>query len=381
MSGRSASAAPDRSATGPTRRRIRLRVALMLAGGLAMASGLYGGLLRIGLDLPAGGDLALLHGTLMVSGLFGTLISLERAVAIGEDWAYLAPASSGLATLMLLFGVPVPVGAALYVLAAAILTVASARIALAQPALFTLVLLAGAGCWMVGNLSWALGVDIPALVGWWLAFFVATIAAERLELSRFVQVPRRAEGLFVAAMATLLTGAGIGFVDPMGQRLFGAGLFATCLWLLRYDIARVTVRRTGQTRFFAVAMLSGYAWLGLSGLCLLAGAGEALSLGYDLTLHMVLIGFVLSMVFGHALIILPAVAGVKLRYHRALYGPLALLHLSVMARVAGGALEITTLRALSGVGTALAIGLFAATLAWSAMRAAPSPRGPVRPAR
>lgn len=376
MSGRSASAVPDRAALGPTRHRLRLRVGLMLAGGLAMLSGLYGGLVRIGLDLPAGGDLAQLHGPLMVSGLFGTLISLERAVAIKEDWAYLAPACSALATLMLLFGVPVPVGAALYVLAAAILTAASARIALAQPALFTLVLLAGAGCWLVGNLSWALGVEISGLVGWWLAFFVATIAAERLELSRFVQVPRRASSLFVAAIATLLTGAGLGFVDPLGQRLFAAGLVAICLWLLRYDIARVTVRRTGQTRFFAVAMLSGYAWLGLSGLGLLAGAGGALSLGYDLTLHMVLIGFVLSMVFGHALIILPAVAGVKLRYHRALYGPLGLLHLSVVARVAGGALDLAQLRALSGIGTALSIGLFAATLAWSAMRSAPDASKP-----
>jgi hypothetical protein len=76
----------------------------------------------------------------------------------------------------------------------------------------------------------------------------------------------------------------------------------------------------------------------------------------------VLIGFVLSMVFGHALIIFPSVARMRLRYHPALYLPLGLLHLSVLTRVIGDALESTTLRTLSGPMTVLALLAFAAIL-------------------
>jgi hypothetical protein len=107
-------------------------------------------------------------------------------------------------------------------------------------------------------------------------------------------------------------------------------------------------------------MLSGYAWLGVAGL-LLVTAGEPV-LSYDAVLHAVLIGFVVSMVFGHALIILPAVAGIVLRYHPTLYLPLGLLQLSVAMRVVGGMAGLEPLHVASGPVTVAAILLFALTL-------------------
>jgi hypothetical protein len=44
------------------------------------------------------------------------------------------------------------------------------------------------------------------------------------------------------------------------------------------------------------------------------------------------VGFVFSMVFGHAPVILPAVLRVKLPYHPVLYAPLVLLHGSLLVR-------------------------------------------------
>jgi hypothetical protein len=51
-------------------------------------------------------------------------------------------------------------------------------------ALFTLVPVIAAACWGTGTLAWMLGYGMRDVAGWWLAFLVLTIAAERLELSR-----------------------------------------------------------------------------------------------------------------------------------------------------------------------------------------------------
>jgi hypothetical protein len=103
---------------------------------------------------------------------------------------------------------------------------------------------------------------------------------------------------------------------------------------------------------------------------LLVAPPKSASFGYDLALHAVLIGFVLSMVFGHALIILPAVARLRLAYTPLLYAPLALLHASLLLRVAGGLGEWIALRQWSGLLTVLALVAFAAALVYGARRAA-----------
>ena len=47
-----------------------------------------------------------------------------------------------------------------------------------------IVLLAGAFAWLAGNLSFAAGAASHAVLPWWFAFLVMTIAAERLEMTR-----------------------------------------------------------------------------------------------------------------------------------------------------------------------------------------------------
>lgn len=333
---------------------------LLLAAGLAMLAGLYGGLVRIGVPLPASDGLVGLHGPIMISGVFGTLIALERAVALGWRWPYLAPAASAVGTALLLGGAAISVGAALYLLASLVLLAASLRIAVLQRELFTAALAAGTCCWVAGNVFWLLGYEVPELVGWWLGFLVLTIASERLELSRLLRPPGSARVTFLAAVILVAAGAALGIVTRPGAILAGLGLLGAGAWLCRYDIAMRTVRGRGQVRFFAAAMLSGYAWLGVAGL-LLVGAAEP-ALYYDAVLHAVLIGFVVSMVFGHALIILPAVTGIVLRYHPALYLPLGLLQLSVAMRVLGGFAGVEPMHVTSGLVTAGAIVLFALTV-------------------
>lgn len=357
MSGASASAAQAETSfdSGVGRRRIRLRVALLAFGAVSLLTGLYGGLLRLGWALPHGTGLADLHGPLMICGLFGTLISLERAVAIGRDWAYAAPAFSALGSLALLAGMPPFVAMSSYIIAAAVLVSASYLVVLRQPALFTGTLLFGALAWLAGNVLWMTGATLPDVAGWWLTFLILTIAGERQELSRMLQPKPGSEALFLFAIGLLVAGAWNGLMDTNGSTLFGIGLLTCSAWLLRHDIARRTIRQGGQTRFFAICMLFGYGWLGIAGALLIAVSPAASPFGYDLALHAVLIGFVLSMVFGHALIILPAVTGLRVQYHARLYAPLAMLHLALLLRLAGGLAEMDALRFWSGPLTIVAL--------------------------
>lgn len=351
-------------------RRRGFRAALLGLAAASMVLALYGGLARLGVPLPQLARLESLHGPLMICGVFGTLISLERAVAIGLAWPYTAPACFGLAALLMVSGLSVGAAAALTVVAAAIFLAASIWIVFRQPALFTAVLLVGAAMLFVGCSLWLSGVEVRALVGWWLGFLVCTIGAERLELSRIMQPGAVARWTFGGVVALIVVGAALGLDDELGGRVLGVGFLGTALWLARHDVATRTIRMTGQSRFMAAAMLAGYLWVAVSGLALLLMPGAPFA--YDLTLHALLIGFVLSMVFGHALIIFPAVAGVVLRYRAALYLPLALLHVSVLLRVTGDLLELSEVRIASGPVTATALVVFAATMV--AGRKAPAQR-------
>ncbi len=310
------------------------RVPFLALGAVAMVTGLAAGEARLGWSLP-GATLAHVHGVLMVSAFFGTVIGLERAVAIGHRWAYAAPLSSGLGGLATIAGAPVA-GAALLVLAAALFGAVNAVAAHRQPALFTVVLLCGGLSWLVGGLAWLATFDATAAVPWWAGFLILTIAGERLELSRFLKPGRWRVPSAAVVMGLVLAAPLAGVIGPAVMwPLWGAALMLLTVWMLVNDVARRTIGQPGLTRYVAVCLFAGYAWLGIAGvtaLLLPVGAGGMV---YDAVLHAVFVGFVFSMVFGHAPVILPAVLRVKVPFLRLYYLPLALLHLGLALRVAG----------------------------------------------
>jgi hypothetical protein len=120
-----------------------------------------------------------------------------------------------------------------------------------------------------------------------------------------------------------------------GVRLTGASLVGLAAWLGMFDIARRTIRQSGLTRFIAASLLWGYGWLAVGGGLMLPLGATAAGPWYDAVLHAVLVGFVFSMIVGHAPIIFPAVLGVRIAYRPAFYAHLALLHASLLLRVAG----------------------------------------------
>lgn len=346
---------------------VPFRLPLLILGFASLASGVLAGLARLSWSVPLpSAQLALLHGPLMVSGFLGTVIGLERAVAMGRRWAYAGPLLTGLGGAAILLGFPSSIGATAIALGSAVLLAGTFLIMLRQHELFMVTMVLGALSWLAGNLMWLAGSPVSGVVTLWVNFLILTIAGERLELSRFLPPSPVAKRVFAAILTTLLAGSffsgtGVGIV------LYGAGLLVLALWLLRQDIARRTVKEQGLTRFIAVCLLSGYAWLAVGSITLLA-AGSLTGAAYDAVLHAILVGFVFSMVFGHAAVIFPAVVRVKMPYHWTFYLPLLALHASLLVRLAGDGLALPDLRSLGGLLNAAALALFILSTASSVIR-------------
>lgn len=340
------------------------RAPLLVLGFVALALGAAAGLARLGFALPAPPAAIAWHGALMASAFFGTLISLERAVAMGRLWGYAAPAASGAGGIALLAGEPVA-GFALFAVGAAVFAVVSFAIFQRQRALHTGLLALGTLALLAADVGLLAGASLEAVAPSWLAFFVLTIGGERLELSRIVRPPRAARVAFAALAVALLAAAlGAFAATAPAARAAGVLMLAAALWLARYDIATRTVRARGLTRYIALCLLAGYAWLALGGGTLaLTGGTAGGRLAWDLALHAVMLGFVFSMVFGHAPVILPAVLRVVFPYRAVLYAPLVALHLTLALRVAGDLAASPTLRAAGGAGNVAAIALFIVTAA------------------
>ena len=343
---------------------------LVAAVGSALLAGIAGGLLRAGVGLPLAGSsgwpsrAVLFHAALMMGAFMGTVIGIERAVAVKVRAAWLAPLASGGAGVALLLGLDVP---ARWLLVAASIAFTGVNILVVhrQRAAHTALLLAGAICWLAGNLLFALQWGTVAVVPWWFAFLVMTIAAERLEMTRLMRRRPGAQSTLLGLLVALALGAAASAVAPIvGGVLYGSALVLLALWLLIFDIARRTIFAEGLPRYMAVCLLGGYAWLVVAGV---AWIGSALGLPTrDAALHALGLGFVVSMMMGHAPVILPAVARVKLQFGRFFYVPLAMLHLSLLARLGGGWNDLGW-RSYGSFWNAVAIAVFAATALGAAL--------------
>src|SRR5690606_24744463 len=91
--------------------------------------------------------------------------------------------------------------------------------------------------------------------------------------------------------------------------------------------------------------------------------------------HAFFVGFVFAMIFGHAPIIFPAVLRAPIRYHPVLYLPLALLHLALVARIAGDLVPHPAMRKWGGTGNVVAILLFAGSLILASVIGRPRRQG------
>ena len=352
------------------------RLPLLASGILSLLCAIWGGLIRLPLAVPLPTDHAnwiSFHGPLMVCGFLGTVIGLERAVGLPGLWTYAAPVLTGLGALTLVsggLGLPGPI---LLTLGSGVFVAVTVRVVQLQRAVFTVTMSLGGAAWLVGNTLWLFEWPVVRVVPWWMAFLGLTIVGERLDLSRFQKRERSAQPLLFSAAGLFLGGVMLSTrTQPAGEIATGAGLLALALWLGRFDIARRTVRQPGLPRFMAVCLLSGYLWLGASGLLMMLYAPLQSGLRYDAVLHAFFLGFVFMMIFGHAPVIFPSVLMLPVAFRPRFYAHVVLLHASLALRVAGDLAEWPFGRqtggALNGVAVVLFLGNTVASLLGTATR-------------
>jgi hypothetical protein len=146
-------------------------------------------------------------------------------------------------------------------------------------------------------------------------------------------------------------------------------MLTLALWFLRNDLATRTIRHINPlTRYIGACLFTGFLWLGLGGMLLLYFGALYAGPYYDAALHAVFVGFVISMIFGHAPIIFPAILGVPISYQRAFYVHLVLLHISLLIRLLGDLTDQLDIRRWGGFLNELAILLFLGMTVYSIVR-------------
>jgi hypothetical protein len=327
---------------------------------LALVTGVIGGWIRLGwsIDLLSS---SYLHGLLMTGGFLGTLITLERTVSMPSNWWRAFPAISALSTILFLtenkeLGIAALMVGNVGLLAVYILMMAKHKDA------YWYMLLAGGTCWFLGNIVLLKVGLIAAATTWWMGFIFLTIVGERLELTRYLNVPKWAKALLWVFAAMLVLGIALPFHSTYGQQLMGAASIGAALWLMKYDMARIGIRKQGFHRYVATGLLVGYGWLLLNGLMVFLIPNHPLF--YDLYLHTFFLGFAFSMIWAHAPIIFPAILKTSERpFHPILWVIWGLFQITLIGRIYFAWMEDIAMRKWFGGANGIVILMMFATMA------------------
>lgn len=334
-------------------------VSLLILAAAGLLTGLYSGLLRLGLLISGNPPVSpMAHGPLMINGFLATLIGLERSAALEKKWAYAAPVFMAASTMLLLIGFPTPSNWAL-VIGSLGLTTVMGYLYYLQPKIYHLIMAFGALSLLVGNILFVAGFPIYELVAWWVAFPMLTIFGERLELNRIMRPPKHAQHIFTVLVISWIAALVITHFDrTIGWGLTSLLFIGIAGWLIQYDIARKTIKSKEWTKYSAICLLTGYGWLILAG-------GYGLRYGfptagpiYDGLLHMLFVGFVFSMIFAHASVIIPSLSGKLVPWHPYFYLPLILLHSFLFIRIIADMIGLSPIRIIGSYGNVAAIVLF-----------------------
>lgn len=338
---------------------------------LAVVAGMWGGLIRVSFNLPlpvSHAQWITHHGALMVCGFLGTLIATERAVGRAAWWAWLAPLFTGLGAGACIAGLGSNVALLLFLTGSVGFAIVTIDTSCRHREFFTWLMAIAALAWVTGNTLLFAGKAVSGVVWWWATFLGWTILAERLELSRLIKLPGYARPLLVATLVLQLAGLLTMFGNiVVGERLIAAAFVLQAVWLIRFDLARKNIRLTGLPRFAAVCLLIGYVWLALTGCLLARSTPLQFGASYDAVLHTYFLGFVFAMIFGHAPIIFPAVLNIPITFKSRFYLHLALLTVSLAARVLADFRGWPAVRAWSAAGNAIAILTFVISTAAATM--------------
>jgi len=318
---------------------------------LCLLCGLWSGLNRIGWSMAIS-PITAHHGAIMVGGFLGTLITLEKIIPLKKKVLYLIPILNALSVPIFFTSQP-QLSIYVLVISSAALTLVFLHYVFKHHTLIYLLMLVGAICWLIGNILLLTRSFYPFAFPWWMAFALFIIAAERLELMRFLPVSNLNKKIFVVLLMGFIGGVLFSF-HGTGKLICGLALCGIALWLMRHDMIAINLKKRAMPKFAAVSLLCGYISLLLTGVFFISLSDQWLS--YDAIVHSFFLGFVFSMIFAHGPIILPGVLGISLTpFSRILYLWLSLLQISWLTRIASDIVVDMNIRKVSGLFSAIAI--------------------------
>ena len=318
---------------------------------LSLLAGLYTGFLRLGWNIPLSQTMAH-HGFIMACSFLGTLIILERIVALKISWFYLFPVINGL-SLPLFIADQYFFGYILLSIGTLGLIVSYIIFYIKYSEKYLLLMLAGAVLLQIGILLPIFGNLIAASVPYLFGFLLFTITGERLELGKFLPNKKMKKPILYFGVSIFTLGIFMNF-HSSGHYLSGIGMIVLALWMLKYDIVNKSIKSHGIHKYVGITLFTGYIWLLISGILMTANLSSVFY--YDALLHSFFLGFTFLMIFAHAPIIFPGVAGFTFRpFHKSLYFWVILLNAFLLLRIISDIGVFIEIRKISGLLNGLTI--------------------------
>lgn len=318
---------------------------------LSLIVGIYTGWLRTGLQfgyIPGLGE----HGAIMVGSFLTTVVIVERIITFKKRIILILPLINVLSLVFFLLD-QYRIAYVLLVIGAGGLTILMFYFTFKFKELHNYLLSIGAMCLLIGNLFLLfLGKYPPASI-WWIAFFLFTIVAERLELTRYLPVSKLQKVLLSIFLLIFIVGMLMKF-HLYGKYLSSLSLILTAVWLLKFDIATKNIRKEGMFRYLGILLMTSYIWLIVTAAIFLVESNSMLV--YEAGLHSFFLGFVFSMIFAHAPIILPGIIGTNIKVFRPLlYLWFYILQVSLLVRLIGDLLGSYETRQITSIFNGIAI--------------------------
>jgi len=339
------------------------RIPIILLAMFSLIVGLIAGLHRMGWNFAFA--ISADHGGIMIGGFLGTLISFEKVIPLKKKLLFTIPVLSGASVVFFFIGLPAASMTVLTLASTGLFSVFLFYLSRQHNRSYVIMSL-GAFSWLVGNIAFLLTGFYRVALPWWMAFTLLIIAAERLELMQFLPVTIHQKRILTGILGVFILSCLFTF-HGAGGILAAAALISVAIWLLRYDVVAIHLRKRGLIQYIGVALLSGYFALMLTGIFIPLVATQPM--GYDAVVHAYFIGFVFSMIFAHGPMILPGILGISEKpFHPLYYLWLFMLHSSWMIRVLSDLSLDLTLRKYSGVLTAISILGYFLTLSITTIR-------------
>jgi hypothetical protein len=320
------------------------RLPIVFLGMFCLLCGLWSGLNRIGWSIAIL-PITAHHGAIMVGGFLGTLISLEKIIPLKKKVLYIIPILNALSVAFFFANQP---KVSIYILIISSASLAAVFLYFrSQRTIIYVLMLMGAVFWLIGNVLLLTKFFYPLAFPWWTAFALYVIAAERMELMKFLPVTGISKNIFIGLLFSFVIGVMFSF-HGTGNLICGLALVGIAIWLLRNDLITINIKKPKIPRFIALTLLCGYVALLFTGVFYFSLSDQWLS--YDAIVHSFFLGFVFSMIFAHGPMILPGIMGVSVApFSKILYLWLGLLQSSWILRTFADVTTELSMRKFSGL--------------------------------